>query len=70
MAYKQKYTRSAFPFKASFDAAFNSVANANKIKKTVENSEVPKEVKLDNGVQCGTFDGRPHKYDKNGLIKK
>ena len=38
MAYKQKYTRSAFPFKASFDAAFNSVANANKIKKTVENS--------------------------------
>tara|TARA_R100001443_G_scaffold16590_1_gene26769 strand:+ start:456 stop:686 length:231 start_codon:yes stop_codon:yes gene_type:complete len=76
MAYKQKYTKSAFPFKStgasfseSFDKAFNATAKSNNVKKTVENSEV-KEVQKINGLDCPTFGGGPRQYDSNGLVKK
>tara|TARA_B100000287_G_C20318111_1_gene656662 strand:- start:214 stop:450 length:237 start_codon:yes stop_codon:yes gene_type:complete len=78
MAYKQKYTKSAFPFKSplkqdsfskSFDKAFDATANANKIIKSQENSEVPETTKV-NGVECATFSGKPTKYDDKGLVKK
>ena len=66
MAYKQKYTKSAFPFKStgasfsdSFDKAFNATAK----------SEVD-EVQKVNGLDCPTFGGGPRQYDSNGLVKK
>tara|TARA_R100001463_G_scaffold136581_1_gene202352 strand:+ start:273 stop:482 length:210 start_codon:yes stop_codon:yes gene_type:complete len=69
MAYKQKHTKSAFPFKASFDNAYNSIVNANKTRNSADNSEVSETQKV-NGLDCPTFGGGPRKYDKNGLVIK
>ena len=79
MAYKQKHTRSAFPFKSplkqadafsqSFDKAFNASVSANKVKKSIENSEISETQKV-NGLDCPTFGGGPRQYDSNGLVKK
>lgn len=81
MAYKQKHTKSSFPFKsplkdssgdafaAGFDEMFNATKKANKIKNSAENSKVSETQKV-NGLDCPTFGGGPRKYDKNGLVIK